>query len=155
MKTFVKLIFLQILLTGCGFDNTPEFSKAPYELSDIHGPTVIMVNPLPDLKDVPIDTLIMVEFSEAILPESVNELSFYLESKTERISGTYIFNDDNKKAFFIPVKYLEPLTQYTITLNNRITDPAGNELVDQEPNDKLASTPFVSVFTTGAVENDE
>ncbi len=155
MKKIFYLMFLQIFMTGCSLEEYPELSKPPYELSDVLGPTVISIQPLADSRDIPLDTIIMVKFSEAVLPESVDELSFYIRSKTEKLTGTYIFSDDQKSIYFLPEKQLEPLTQYTITLNNRITDLSGNELVDQDPNDKLPATPFTSLFTTGEVKELE
>ncbi len=149
MKKIFCFFFLQILMSGCGPDEYPNFSKPPYELSDVNGPTVISIQPLADSRDIPVDTIIRVEFSEAVLSESVNELSFYIHSKAGKMTGTYIFSEDKKSVYFLPEKQLEPLTQYTIIINNRITDLSGNELIDQDPNDKLPATPFTSLFTTG------
>lgn len=145
---------LLIILIGCGVNNLPEIAKESYELSDIEGPTVVAVFPRPESKNVSLDTIISIKFSEPVLSESVNELSFYVQSKAGKISGTYIFSDDTRSVYFVPEELLEPQTQYSITINNRISDTAGNELVDQDPNDKLVATPFVSVFTTADEEPD-
>lgn len=152
-----KLFFVIFLVNGCGFEGIPDFSKSEYEISDVKGPTVIDVYPAPSSENVPVDCVISVSFSEPVLTESIDELSFYVQSKTERVRGTYIFTENNTIVYFLPEMPLDPLTNYTITLNNRITDPAGNELIDQDINDKLPATPFVSNFTTGEKnpENEE
>lgn len=144
------LFFLALLFfSGCGLDEDIALTKDAYELSDITQPTVLSVSPLPDAKEVAVDTSVTVTFSKSIDPDSVNELSFHLQSKKDRVNGTYIFSPDMKEVIFAPEDNLEPLTIYTITINNRIKDLAGNELMDQDMNDKLTATPFTSVFTTG------
>jgi len=150
-RIFIFLVILKTL--GCGGDDFPEFSKTPYEPSDVQGPTVVSVKPETEEKDVPPDTVISVGFSESILLDSVNEMSFYIQSKAGRFAGIYVFSEDGKQVYLLPEKPLEPSTQYTIIINNRITDRAGNELIDQDPNDKIPATPFTSSFTTGTAKD--
>lgn len=146
--TFLFLLTFFILF-GCGMDEEFTFTKDGYKLSDITQPTVLSVTPLPDEKGVALNTPIIASFSEPVDPDTVNELSFYLQSKKGRVNGTYIFSADLRTVTFVPSDAFEPLTTYSITINNRVKDLSQNELADQDPNDKLPSTPFVSQFTTG------
>lgn len=147
---FISLLFF----SGCGLDGEITLTKDEYEISDITQPTVLSVTPPPEAKEVRMDASVKVTFSKSIEPESVNESSFYLMSKNGRASGTYIFSTDLKEVIFVPDN-LEPLTVYTLTINSRVCDRAGNPLADQDPNDKLPATPFISVFTTTGRDEEE
>ncbi|HEY4717311.1 MAG TPA: Ig-like domain-containing protein [bacterium] len=145
----VLFIFLISLMTTCGFENDIPLQKADYNYSDITGPTVISIIPAPGEKDVRRDSGIIARFSEPVNTESVSELSFILSNRDGQEKGTYLFSPDSREVTFIPSRKLSQLMQYTVAINSRIEDLNQNPLTDQDPNDKLQFSPFLSSFVTG------
>jgi alpha-tubulin suppressor-like RCC1 family protein len=72
--------------------------------------------------------VVIVTFSEAVDPVSVDGSSFTLQSAAGAVSGTISFAADNTQAIFTPSAPLAFDQSYTVTLTTAVRDPANNAL---------------------------
>ena len=100
-------------------------------------PTVISNFPLNLAVDVPVTTELSAEFSEAMEPLTITELSFTLEGLGP-VTGSVSYLGTT--ATFVPDVALEFDTEYTATITTMAEDLAGNAL----------AVDHVWTFTTGA-----
>lgn len=93
---------------------------------DITAPTVSFVDPLNGAIDVPINTSLAANFSEAMGPLTITPASFTLRQGTTAVLGTVTYS--GVIAVFNPVADLAPNTAYTAAITIEATDLAGNAL---------------------------
>ncbi len=108
--------------------------------ADLVSPTIVTQSPVNGATGVPAGSSITVEFSERVVPSTVNSASAVL-----RINATSVIVDGSlgldaarKVLTFTPAAPLQASTLYRFTLTNAISDTAGNS---------LSATTFT--FTTG------
>ena len=106
-------------------------------LPDTTPPLVTFTSPASAATGVPINTKILVTFSEAMDPLTITTATFTLKQGTTPVSGTVTFA--SRTATFNPVSNLAASTVYTATITTGAKDPAGNALAAN----------FVWSFTTG------
>jgi hypothetical protein len=94
--------------------------------ADTTPPTVSGVSPEDGGTDVPIDTVIMATFSEAMDSSTITTGSFTLAGSA--VSGTVAYDPATYTATFTPDANLDYNHEYTATLSTAITDLAGNSL---------------------------
>ncbi len=97
---------------------------------DDEAPTVVSFTPAHGMSDVERDIEVTAELSEAIAPPTVTSASVTLEGPDGEVPGT-VTVDDNVITF-VPDHALALLATYTFTLDDAITDLAGNPLARSE-----------------------
>ena len=107
---------------------TSSFTTAPS--TDNFQPMVVSVSPESGARNVPLNTIIQVVFSERLDPLTVNDSTFYICENYcyNRVNGTIVLSDDGMVATFTPDKPLLPNTQYGVNVTTGIKDVAGNPL---------------------------
>ncbi|WP_166266793.1 Ig-like domain-containing protein [Marinobacter caseinilyticus] len=115
---------------------------------DLTPPEVVQPTvPLADATDVPRNTDVVVTFSEAIDPATINEGSFYLDNG---MPGTVSYDEMSYTATLDPLVRLECGTVYQATLDIGIADRAGNTLAAPEQFSFAVTSDCVAPQTTGA-----
>jgi len=107
-------------------------------LPDTTPPLVTFTSPASAATGVPINTKILVTFSETMDPLTITTSTFTLKQGTTPVSGTV--TSASRTATFNPVSNLAASTVYTATITTGAKDPAGNALAAN----------FVWSFTTGS-----
>ncbi|MBM2825268.1 MAG: hypothetical protein HW402_932, partial [Dehalococcoidales bacterium] len=106
--------------------------------ADITPPTVVGTSPLNNATNVPVNTVVTANFSEAMNAATINTASFRLANGGP-VTGVVTVSADNRTATFTPSANLAYNRSYTANLTIAITDLAGNPL----------AAPYTWSFTTG------
>ncbi len=106
-------------------------------IPDTTPPLVTFTSPASAATGVPINTKVLVTFSEAMDPLTITTATFTLMQGTTSVSGTVTFA--SRTATFNPASNLAASTVYTATITAGVKDLAGNVLAAN----------FVWSFTTG------
>lgn len=96
--------------------------------TDTIAPEVISTNPSDGDINIPINISITATFSEKIIHASLNTSSFILESETNRVSGSLVYNTNTLTATFTLDNNLAPSISYTATITSDVQDMAGNSM---------------------------
>ncbi|MCK5559989.1 MAG: Ig-like domain-containing protein [Thermoplasmata archaeon] len=92
-------------------------------------PEVITTIPLDESMDVSVTTEISVIFNEEIDASTLNAENFYIfDSNSNKLKGSYTYENSSYKAIFTPSEILEYNENYTATITTGIKDIAGNAL---------------------------
>ncbi|MFC0445373.1 Ig-like domain-containing protein [Pseudidiomarina halophila] len=134
--------------------------KSPYTWSfttglspDTTRPQVVATDPVTTTPGpttgVAIATEVSAEFSEAMQASTISSSSFTLscESPCVAPSGTVSYDAESMTATFLPAQDLEWETTYTATVNDTVTDLAGNRLAGNQGAATVASD-YIWQFTT-------
>ena len=100
-------------------------------------PVVVRTDPGSGRRDVPLNTTIVVVFSEPVSPGSIGGIQL-LQGGTP-VSGATTLSADGLRAEFTPAGLLAPNTQYVISIPADVADLSGDPL----------QQPVASEFTTG------
>ena len=135
-------ILIILLLNSCEKTSVPEDSllnqKDEIPAADLIAPTVISVDPANGFTSVPVNSVILITFSESMNTASINASSITLKQGTTAITGT--LTQTGPTAKFAPSAILTANTLYTGTVTSAVSDSSGNTL----------KTDFVWTFTTAA-----
>jgi len=102
-------------------------------------PIVVRTNPPPKKRDVPLNSHIVIVFSEPIDSATLTQSSVELRQGSTLVPGRLEFRDsDHVTALFIPTAPLSPATSYTLDVSQGIRDLDGDPL----------ETPVTVQFTT-------
>ena len=93
---------------------------------DMTQPDIVSFEPLNNADDVPVDTTIIVTFSEPVNPSDISPDTFFINDDISVISGK--ISHSEMTAIFTPDTELADDTIYTVTLTTGIEDMAGNPL---------------------------
>lgn len=104
---------------------------------DITPPTIVATTPANESINVARATNIVVTFSEALDPLTINTATFTVDNGTVAVVGTVTYS--GVTATFNPVLALAPNTEYFGTIQTEVRDLAGNPV----------ATDYVWSFTTG------
>ncbi len=96
--------------------------------TDTTSPDVTSVAPTDGSIDVPVNSAVMVEFSEAMNHETIDSATFTVSGPGGNISGTISYDPGTMKAAFTPSSNLEGLSLYTATVTSGVKDLAGNNM---------------------------
>jgi alpha-tubulin suppressor-like RCC1 family protein len=100
-------------------------------LSDSEAPVVVGASISDNATGVLLTTPIKVDFSEALLPETVNAASVTLTDISvgnQAASGKVVLSVDRKSISFLPGLSLSADTTYRFTISTLVTDETGNHL---------------------------
>jgi hypothetical protein len=95
---------------------------------DTTPPEVVSTDPSAGAAGFPIDADITGTFSEDMVPASVDEDTFTLESGTTTVDGTVTYDLMTMIATFKPDSNLSFFTNYTATISSDVEDRAGNKM---------------------------
>ena len=109
---------------------------------DLTPPSITGVAPADGSTGVPVETDILVSFSEAVNPSSLAG-AFSLSSASGPVGGTILFIDEST-TLFTPTSPLEFLTDYTLTIAASVEDAKGN----------VMASPLTVTFQTEAPDSD-
>jgi Ice-binding-like/Bacterial Ig-like domain len=115
------------------------FSFTSGRAPDVTPPTVTLFDPLNNATGVATSKAVVVTFSEAMNPSTINTTTFTLKQGTTAVPGAVTYT--GVKATFTPAANLAPNLIYTATITTGATDVAGNALAAN----------IVLTFTTGAI----
>ena len=129
---------LDITVTLSGGENPRHFIQmVPLK----HSPTVVRTYPSSGRRDVPLNSTIVVVFSEPIDPGTVTASTVQVQRGSTPISGTLEFSDaEHVAVVFVPASPLAPSTLYTVVVTDGIRDLEGDGL----------ESAFTAQFTTAA-----
>jgi hypothetical protein len=92
-------------------------------------PAVVMVTPQDQAVDVPLDSEIVIEFSEPLDPDSVTSKTIQILDGTTEVPGQLAYADGTVR--FTPDAELALVGPYTITVSTDVTDVEGAPLLDE------------------------
>jgi len=97
------------------------------DLADTTGPQQLGVNPFDNANDVPVNTLLTLDYNEVIDPTLLNDSNFFLYDNLlrEKVAGTIGVSEDGKQLFFMPIEGLLVGRSYYLYVSN-IRDLGGN-----------------------------
>ncbi len=116
-------------------------SSATYQMlvPGNRAPVIVRTVPPRSKRDVPLNTRVLVVFSEPIDPRSLTAQSVSLRSGAQIVPGTLTFaTPDQTTAEFVPIGNLQGLTDYELVVTTSITDREGTVL------DAPARVPFTT-----------
>jgi hypothetical protein len=109
-------------------------------------PVVVRTNPPPRKRDVPLNTQVVIVFSEPVDSRSITSSTVQLRRGSSLVAGTLRFRDnEHVTVVFAPTQPLAPTTNYTLTVSDEIRDLDGDAL----------QAPFTTGFTTGTASGYE
>jgi hypothetical protein len=110
-------------------------------------PIVVRTNPPRKKKDVPLNSSLIVVFSEPIDPATLTASSVQLRRGSTLIAGELAFRDaENLVAVFTPAASLATSTEYTLTVTQGIRD------LDGEPLEAAVTVSFTTAATAPEYE---
>ncbi|MBU4405659.1 MAG: Ig-like domain-containing protein [Candidatus Aminicenantes bacterium] len=92
------------------------------------GPTVIGVSPAHQALSVPLESKIVVIFSEAVRATTLNSSNFYISEGSVKLTGTYKLSIDARQGEFVPAQPLPSDKIINVTLSTGIQDLTGNPM---------------------------
>ncbi|PLX17106.1 MAG: hypothetical protein C0601_08250 [Candidatus Muiribacterium halophilum] len=105
-----------------------EFTTVP--APDTTRPEITTTFPDKDQKDIPVDSDITVDFSEAMDGDSINRFTLFI--KNEKTAETHncqvTYDIDNKQAILHPRVNMDYFTGYMMTISRIVRDASGNHL---------------------------
>jgi hypothetical protein len=95
---------------------------------DVVRPQVVRASPVG--ADVPVNSVVVVEFSEPIDPGTVSAATFYVRNQTtgEYVSGSLSVDVTGRTAYFMPAEPFAVGTYHRLSVTTGIQDVAGNPL---------------------------
>ena len=134
MKRYSIILFVLILttlvLSACG-------GKGPLPPADTTPPSVISVNPANGAQNVPINSSVIITFSEAMDASSINGQTISVSTGNSNVQGSVTYS--GVTAIFKPTSNLNPKTIYTVAVEAGVKDASGNAM----------GSPYGYIFITG------
>ncbi len=124
--------------SGNGVQGTAYFTFATAFGPDITPPQVVGISPANGASSIPLNALIIVQFSKPIDGISLSN-GLQVLSGSNVVSGAVALSDSNQRVTFTPTAPLAANTTYTVSLTSQITDVGGLSL----------SNPTISTLATG------
>ena len=120
-------------------DGQPLGESEEFTVDDNIPPVVIASVPTNGDKDIIVDKVILIKFSEPVDANTVNENSYTLSNRTGKVSGAIELLQNNTVASITPYQSLTPLTEYTINVTTDVMDLQDNHM----------ENPFTASFIVG------
>jgi len=132
---------LQITVSTVGSTVPVVYSTA---VPKVGRPIVVRTSPPPKKRDVPLNSSVVVTFSEPIDPESLTPAAVYLTTGGKTVPAHMVFDNlDQLTLMLVPDAPLMPATDYTLTITQAIKNLDGQAL----------SAPIIVQFTTADQPN--
>ncbi len=123
-----RYVQYQAVLSTSNADATPVLKDICLSYSDNTPPTIVNRSPAPGATNVAVGTNVTVEFSEAMLPSSINTSSFRLRAAGAPSDVPAIVTYAGITATLTPNAALAPATQYQVTVEGSVSDVNGNQM---------------------------
>jgi hypothetical protein len=134
MKRFslIMIVFsmMTLVLSACGKGPLPPADKTP--------PNVIFVSPANGAQNIPVNSSVIITFSEAMDASSINGQTVIVSTGNSNVQGTVTYS--GVTAIFKPTSNLNPKTIYTVAVDAGVKDLAGNAM----------GSSYGYIFITGA-----
>ena len=91
-------------------------------------PAVQATWPSADMRQVPLESTLLVTFTEPLNPASVTTEAFMLFSPAGRVAGVITLAPDGQSLTFVPGALLASQTAFTATVSGAVADLTGNQL---------------------------
>lgn len=128
-------------LTDTGGNRLTPLSWTFTTSDDNDAPAVETVYPAGGTVNIPTNSLVQIEFSESVNPDTVTASSVVVSDKTGiPVAGTVTLYDENKRAVFASEAGLAANTAYIVSVSTEVTDSTGLAL----------AADFKSEFSTGS-----
>ena len=118
---------LQIEVVNADGDGASTTASVPLRAP----PTVIRVGPFKDKKDIPLNVILVVVFSEPMNTATVTRESVQLLDGDQPIAGTVRLSTDGLRAEFTPAELLAPGRTYTLVITTDVRDLQGDPLEER------------------------
>ncbi len=111
-------------------------------IEDTTPPQVVGISPAMGATDVPVNTAVVIHFSEALDATTVDGQSIVVTASGIPVEGKITLEQNNTVVRFIPANlyYFNATTFYEVTVTTAVRDTAGNNM----------ASPYNSSFTTGS-----
>jgi len=110
-------------------------------------PVVVRTDPPPKKMDVPLNSIVVVVFSEPIDPRTVTTNGLQLVAGTAAVSGRITVAANGLSAEFAADQLLQPSTTYTLSLTDAVADPTG-ALLEPSTSDFVTASSSAGVGTS-------
>ena len=134
MKRFslimIVLSMMTLVLSACGKGPLPPADKTP--------PNVISVSPANGAQNIPVNSSVIITFSEAMDASSINGQTIIVSTGNSNVQGSVTYS--GVTAIFKPTSNLNPKTIYTVAVDAGVKDVAGNAM----------GSSYGYIFITGA-----
>jgi len=110
------------------FSGQAMLARAAYGVPERRPPVVVRTSPPRGRKAVPLNSWIVIVFSEPIDPESVNEGSVRLAGGGAAVPVEIVVLGDGFSVELIPANELAATTQYEVTISQGVMDLSGDPL---------------------------
>src|SRR5499426_295230 len=130
----VAVVSSILLYSGCGMTSRPNIPANPTPTPDTRPPTVTSFSPAAGATDSIVDRNVIVTFSEAMDPATVNISTIELRDPSNALVPAIVFYEASSSTVVLnPVVDLAPRVTYTARVRGGSTDPrvkdlAGNAL---------------------------
>lgn len=128
---------LAVVITGAASDSLAHVRLA---VSPVRRPEIVRTSPASGGRDVPLNAIILIVFSEPIAPTTVDTTMVGLMTGTTRVRGNVALSSDGLRVVFTPDSLLMPNRAYVLSLGSGISSVDGTSL----------AAPAQISFTTGA-----
>ena len=109
-------------------DATQSATASVTILPDAHPPAIASVTPAADQIGVALDSTIQIQFTGAIDPSTISSSTFALSSGNNPIPSAASYDSSSNTVTMTPASILAPGAQYSVTIGNAVSDPAGTPL---------------------------
>lgn len=129
-------------------------------VEDTVAPLLDSFSPESDVVGVEVNKNIVLNFSEAIEPSTIDGSFIKLYAGENDVEGAFSFEDNNRRVIYNPTENLQWNTEYTIEITSLVKDLAGNSyeggswnfVTEGEPSPEAPYVlEFIPVSTTGVV----
>jgi alpha-tubulin suppressor-like RCC1 family protein len=111
-------------------------------------PVVVRTDPPPRKRDHPLNTAIVVVFSEPVNPSTLTTASVQLLHGTTAVAGSvHLLQGSATTAVFVPDEPLEPQTGYRLVTTTAVRDLQGDGLEASDPVEFSTGSEFVGAAT--------
>ncbi len=116
---------LEIEVRGVGANT---LLRAEFLVPAIRRPIVVRTNPTPRKRDVPLNSVMVIVFSEPVIGQTVTPTSVRLVGNAGAVSGRLTLDPDGLRAEFVPDQPLAPNNTYHLEVSDEVTDRSGDRL---------------------------
>lgn len=96
-------------------------------------PSVISTSPAADARNVPLDTSIVIDFSEPIDPLTVTDATIVLSAAGQPIAAQRLVSADRRRVTLRPDSALAGLTLHTLAIDDGLRSPLGRAVLPFAP----------------------
>jgi len=126
-NTALYFLLVTLFMTGCVKDRLVDNSQGNNGVADITPPSVTTVVPGAGGVSVPVNSNVIVEFTEAMDAATVSSTTLSLKQGTTNVTGTVSYT--GTKATFTPAGNLQSGTIYVANITTAVHDLAGNAMI--------------------------